>query len=114
MPAPVAVPPVAPAQPAAQATKLQLYVAPVPIYGDAVNRKWQASVSIAAFDNQGALAPVATDVPVHFNVTLGSLSAADIVLASGKVSNFQDPLILTSGSSGEGRIEAFSRFVPPS
>ena len=112
VPAPAAVPPEATAQPAVQATKLQLFVTPVPIYGDAVNRKWQANVSVAAFDNQGALAPVASDVPIHFNVTLGSLSAADIVLASGRVSNFQEPLILTSQGPGEGRVEAISSLVP--
>jgi hypothetical protein len=104
-----AAPVTAPAPPApGHATKIQLYVEPLPIYGNAVDHVWKANVSVAALGNQNSLAPVSTDVPIHFNASSGHFSTPDIVLPAGHLSNFGNPVLLTADRSGTGTVEAVS------
>ncbi len=78
------------------------------MYGSAVDHEWQANVSVAAMDDQGALAPVASDVSVHLDASYGKLSKSDIVLAAGQVSNFSDPVLLTADRAGLSHVDAVS------
>jgi hypothetical protein len=104
-----AAPVTAPAPPApGQATKIQLYVEPLPIYGNAVDHEWKANVSVAALGSHDSLAPVSTDVPIHFNASSGHFSTPDIVLPAGHFSNFGNPVLLTADRSGTGTVEAVS------
>ncbi len=95
-----------------QARKIQLYVEPIPVYGNAADHIWKANVSVAALGDQNALAPVSADVPVHFNASSGRLSAPDIVLSAGQFSNFEKPVSLTADRSGKGTVDAVSSLGP--
>lgn len=96
---------------AAHANKIQLYVAPLPIYGDASKHMWKASVSIAAVADQG-LAPVASDLPVHLSANAGSFSSPDVVIPAGQISNFDHPVVLTASRSGSDTVKAISSLGP--
>jgi hypothetical protein len=94
----------APSQPAApvpaalpgQAKKIQIYIQPLPVYGNAVDRIWKANVSVAAEGQNDELMAVSEDVPVHFIASFGQLSASDITLSPGQFSNFEKPIMLTA------------------
>jgi hypothetical protein len=94
-----------------QAKKIQLYVEPLPVYGNAVDHIWKANVSVAAMGDQNSLAPVSADVPIHFNASSGHLSPPNIVLLAGQVSNFEKPVELTTDRPGRGIVEAVSSLV---
>ena len=94
------------------ASKIQLYVEPLPVYGNAVDHIWKANVSVAALGAQDSLAPVPSDVPIHFNATSGRLSTPDIVLPAGQFSNFDHPVVLTTDRSGKGIVNAVSSLGP--
>ena len=102
-PAPVATP-----APSPQATKLQLYVTPLPVYGNAVQRKWTASVSVAAAGSHDEFVPVSSPVQVHLNSELGQFSAPDFILQPGEVSSFSTPAILTTTRAGLDKVQALS------
>jgi hypothetical protein len=95
------------------ASKIQLFVDPVTVYGNAVDHVWTAHVSVAATDGQGTLAPVKNDVNIHLNATLGQISRPNIVLAAGAVSDFDNPVLLTADRSGQGTVGAVSTLGPP-
>src|SRR5437660_942034 len=97
----------APALP--QATKIRLYIQPVPVYGNPVDRIWSAQVSVAVLGgSQDSLTPVAKDVNVHFQSSMGQLSPQDIVLSAGQFSNFSKPAQLTVNRPGTGSVLAIS------
>lgn len=98
--------------PVGQGTKLKLYVNPLPIYGNAINHIWKASVSVAAVNEQDALVRVSTNVNIHFDATLGRISPSDIVLPAGQTSNFQNPAILTDSQAGKGTVDVISTLGP--
>ncbi len=106
----------APSQPAApvpaalpgQAKKIQIYIQPLPVYGNAVDRIWKANVSVAAEGQNDELMAVSEDVPVHFIASFGQLSASDITLSPGQFSNFEKPITLTANRSGQGSVNAIS------
>lgn len=108
--------PAAPApvpQPASgRARKIQLYVEPLPVYGNAVDHIWKATVSVAALGDGNSLEPVSTDVPIHFNASSGHLSPTDIVLSAGQFSNFAKPVQLSADRSGKGIVDAVSSLGP--
>jgi hypothetical protein len=91
-----------------QAVKLQLFINPVPVLGNAIDRVWKASVSVAAMGSHDELMPVTASVQVHFNSNRGRITPPDITLAAGQLSNFDNPAILTADSSGNDTIEAIS------
>lgn len=95
-----------------QATKLKLYINPLPVYGSAIDHVWRASVSVAALNDHDSLAPVNTDVNVHFNATSGSISPADTVIPAGQFSDFQNPAILTDNRAGRGAVDVVSTLGP--
>jgi hypothetical protein len=107
-PPPAPVEAAAPASGTAQAKKIQIYVNPLPVFGNALERSWTAKVSIAAVDDNNQIVPVASPVQVHFNTGVGSISPADIVLAPGTFSNFEAPAILTARTFGKDQIQAIS------
>jgi len=100
------------AVPLEQAKKLKLYITPLPVYGNAIGHIWQASVSVAALNEQDSLVPVAADVSVHFNARLGKISPADIILSAGQLSNFQNPVLLTDDHVGKGSVDVVSSLGP--
>jgi len=104
--------PSSPLPAAGQARKIQLYVEPTPVYGNAADHIWKANVSVAALGDQNALAPVSADVPIHFNASSGRLSAPDIVLYAGQFSNFEKPVLLTADRAGNGIVDAVSSLGP--
>ncbi|HWA96650.1 MAG TPA: hypothetical protein VG844_18785 [Terracidiphilus sp.] len=106
--APPPPPPVAAMPTPIQAKKLQLFIEPRPVYGSAVDHAWQANISVAAMDDQGALAPVANDVSVHLDASYGKLSKSDFVLQAGQVSNFSNPVLLTADRAGLSHVDAVS------
>lgn len=105
-PPPAATPTPLPAS--ALAKKIQLYVEPLPVYGNPVDHIWKANVSVAALGEQDSLVPVPSNVPVHFNASSGRLSSADIVLSAGQFSNFENPVVLTADRFGKGAVNAVS------
>jgi hypothetical protein len=104
--------PASPQPASGQARKIQLYVEPIPVYGNAVDHIWKANVSVAALGDQNSLAPVSADVPIHFNASSGRLSPPDIVLSAGQFSNFEKPALLTADRSGKGIVDAVSSLGP--
>jgi hypothetical protein len=101
----------APAEPtptSPQAVKLQLFINPVPVLGNAIDHVWKASVSVAAMGSHDEFMPVTGPVQVHFNANRGRITPPDITLAAGQLSNFDNPAILTADSSGNDTIEAIS------
>lgn len=106
----VAAPPPPPA--AVSATKITLYVAPLTIFGDAVDHVWTAHVSVAAMAAQDALAPVSTNVTIRLRSGTGRLSSQDINLAPGQISDFQNPVLLTADHPGSDTIAADSTLGP--
>jgi hypothetical protein len=98
--------------PQQQAQRIQLFIEPLPVYGNAVDHIWKASVSVAAMGNQDSLVPVSADVPIHFNASSGHLSSSDIVLSAGQLSNFQNPVLLTTDRSGRSVVDAVSSLGP--
>jgi hypothetical protein len=96
------------APPLSSAKKIQLYVQPLPVYGNAVDRVWKASVSVAAEGPNDELIAVAEDVPIHFTTSFGDLSASDITLSRGQFSNFEKPVVLTVNRAGQGSVAAIS------
>jgi hypothetical protein len=95
-----------------QARKIQLYVEPIPVYGNAVEHIWKATVSVAALGDQNSLVPVSSDVPIHLNASSGRLSPPDIVLSTGQFSNFEKPALLTADRSGKSIVDAVSSLGP--
>lgn len=107
-PEPAAPAPPPPAGAGTQARKIELFVSPLPVYGDAIDHLWKAYVSVAAVGDKDDLTPVAANVPVHLSASSGQLSAQDFTLSAGQYSNFQSPILLTTGRSGKGTVEAIS------
>ena len=110
-PAPAPPPPAATAVPygaVAAAKKIQLYIEPLPVYGNALDHAWSAKVSVAVLGDQDALVPVSSDVPVEFHASSGHLSPASIVLHSGQYSNFDNPVVLTTDRAGSDQVDALS------
>ncbi len=106
-PAATAAPP--PPPPAlGQAKKIQLYVEPLPVYGNPLEHIWNAKVSVAVLGDQDSLAPVATDVPIEFHSSFGRLSPPSIILHAGQFSNFDNPVLLTTDRAGADRVDALS------
>lgn len=98
--------------PLEQAKKLKLYITPLPVYGNAVDHIWQASVSVAALNERDSLVPVTADVNVHFNTSLGKISPADTVISAGQLSDFQNPVLLTDDRVGKGSVDVISSLGP--
>lgn len=100
----------APAAPPAteHASKIQLFVEPLPIYGNAIDHVWTADIAVAALDNHDSLAAVANDVTVHFHANRGHLASHDIVLRAGQYGNFNDPVLLTADHPGDDTVQAVS------
>ncbi len=111
-PQPAAPAPASPLPASGQARKIQLYVEPIPVYGNAVDHIWKANVSVAALGDQNSLAPVSADVPIHFNASSGRLAPPDIVLSAGQFSNFEKPVLLTADRFGKGIVDAVSSLGP--
>jgi len=94
------------------AKKIRLFVEPLPVYGNAVDHIWKATVSVASLGDGDSLAPVSRDVPIHLNASSGQLSTADIVIRSGEFGNFQNPVVLTADHTGKGSVDAVSSLGP--
>jgi len=90
------------------AKRIRLFVVPLPVYGDAIDHIWKATVSVASLGDGDVLLPVSNDVAVHLSATSGQLSATDIVIQSGQFGNFQNPIILTTDHAGKASVEAVS------
>lgn len=101
-------PPPAPAEAPSLDTKIQLFVNPHPVYGDAFDHIWKASVTVAVVGNQDQLTPAPANLPIHLSASWGQLSTQDFTLAAGQYSNFQNPVDLTTDRSGKGDVEAIS------
>ena len=91
-----------------QAKKIQLYVEPLPVYGNPLEHIWNAKVSVAVLGDQDSLAPVATDVPIEFHSSSGRLSPPSIILHAGQFSNFDNPVLLTTDRAGADSVDALS------
>jgi len=102
--APAAAPPVP------QATKLQMFVTPLPVYGSAVAHTWMAAISLAAVGEGNGFVPVTTPVAVHFTSGFGQVSPADITLEPGQISTFDKPVVLTASRAGKDAVQAISSF----
>jgi hypothetical protein len=99
-------PPPAPVTP--QPTKLQLYVNPEPVLGNALNHSWKATVAIAALGAEDQFIPVTNPVQVHFTTSFGQVTPADVTLNPGDLSTFQSPAVLTSTHIGTDSLQALS------
>lgn len=100
--------PPAPSPTTPQATKLQLYVNPEPVLGNALNHSWKATVAVAALGAQDQFIPVTSPVQVHFTTSFGQIAPADVTLKPGDLSNFQSPAVLTSTHIGTDSLQAIS------
>lgn len=105
---PAAVPETSSSAPGPQPSKIQIFVQPEPVFGNAVAHTWTATVAVAAQDANDQLVPVSADVAVHFTSNLAQITPADIVIAKGQASTFNSPVTLVASRSGKGRLQAIS------
>jgi hypothetical protein len=98
----------APPPPAPQTAKIQIFVTPLPVSGNAIAHTWTAAVSIAALSQEGGFLPVTNAVPIHFTSGVGQISPSDVTLQPGDLSTFGKPAILTSARAGKDTVQAIS------
>lgn len=98
----------APPPPAPETAKIQIFVTPLPVSGNAIAHTWTAAVSIAALNQEGGFLPVTSAVPIHFTSGVGQISPADVTLQPGDLSTFGKPATLTSARAGKDSVQAIS------